>query len=196
MRKVVLFSTITDNNSQTILSEIFDEKINDKVLAYMPSDGVVDSATYIEEWRNYSQRFGADFNIIDNHSSDEKEKVKLLESNILLISGGNTFTLLNNLRKSGLSRTINEFTQKPNFILSGFSAGALILTPTIAICGLPNFDENLVGITNFEGLGVIDFEVFPHYEEELHKNIIENYRHRSSFQVREISDDDFITVNI
>ncbi|MFT4532274.1 MAG: peptidase E [Candidatus Saccharimonadales bacterium] len=196
MKQVVLFSTITDTNSQTILSEIFNDKIKDKVLAYMPSDGVADSAIYIKKWRSYAQRFGAGFNVVNNHSSDEIEKVKLLDSNILLISGGNTFALLNNLCKSGLDQAVIEFTQKPNFILSGFSAGALILTPTIAICNLPNFDENLVGITNFDGLGIIDFEVFPHYVDDLHKKIIKNYRSTTRFQVREISDEDFITVSM
>lgn len=196
MKRVVLFSTITDTNSQPILSDIFSDKIKDKVLAYMPSDGVGSSATYIEEWRSYAQRFETGFNVIDNHSSDELEKAKLLDSNILLISGGNTFTLLNNLRKSGLDQAVLKFTQKPNFILSGFSAGALVLTPTIAVCSLPNFDENMVGLTDFEGLGIVDFEVFPHYVNGLHNEIIETYKRTSRYQVKEISDEDFITVNM
>lgn len=196
MKQVVLFSTITDTNLQTILSEIFNDKIKDKVMAYMPSDGVADSATYIEEWRSYAQRFGAGFNVINNHSTDEIEKVKLLESSILLISGGNTFALLDNLRKSGLDQAVIKFTEKPNFVLSGFSAGALILTPTIAICNLPNFDENLVGVTDFDGLGIIDFEVFPHYVDDLHQKITEDYRRTTRFQVSEISDEDFIIVSM
>jgi len=179
-----------------ILSQIFNDEIKDKVLAYMPSDGVADSATYIEEWRSYAQRFGAGFNVVDNHSSDETERAKLLDSNILLISGGNTFALLNNLRKSGLDQTIIEFTQKPNFILSGFSAGALVLTPSIAICNLPEFDDNLIGITDLNGLGIFDFEVFPHYSDDLHKKILENYRSTTHYQLREISDEDFIAVDI
>jgi dipeptidase E len=196
MKLAVLFSTITDTNSQTILSQIFNDDIKNKVLAYMPSDGVANSETYIDEWRSYAQRFGADFSVVNNHSSDEAERAKILDSNILLISGGNTFALLNNLRKSGLDQAIIEFTQKPNFILSGFSAGALVLTPTIAICNLPGCDENLVGITDLNGLGVFDFEVFPHYADALHKKILESYRSTTHYQVREISDEDFITVGM
>jgi len=162
----------------------------------MPSDGIADAGTYIEEWRSYAQRFGAGFNVVDNHSSDGAEKVKLLDANILLISGGNTFSLLDNLRKSGLDQTIIEFTQKSNFILSGFSAGALVLTPTIAICNLPNFDKNLVGITDLTGLGIFDFEVFPHYADDVHKKILENYRSTTHHQVREMSDEDYITVDM
>lgn len=196
MKRAVLFSTITDTNSQTIFSEIFNDKIKDKVLAYMPSDGVANSASYIEEWRSYAQRYGAAFNVVNNHSSDATERAKLLDSNILVISGGNTFALLNNLRKSGLDDAIIEFTQKPNFILSGFSAGALVLTPTIAICKLPDFDENLVGINDLNGLKIFDFEVFPHYVDDSHKQILENYRATTKYQVREMSDEEFITVDM
>jgi len=53
MKRAVLFSTITDTNSDMILSQIFNNEIKDKVLAYMPSDGVDNSATYVEEWRQY-----------------------------------------------------------------------------------------------------------------------------------------------
>jgi len=196
MKRAILFSTITDTNSQTVLSQIFNNGLKDKVLAYMPSDGVANSTKYIEEWRNYAQRFGAGFNVVDNHSSDGAEKAKLLDSNILLISGGNTFALLNNLRNSGLDQTTIEFIQKSDFILSGFSAGALVLTPTIAICNLLDFDENLVGITDLNGLGVFDFEVFPHYEDDLHRKILKNYRSITHYPVREMSEEHFITVNI
>ncbi|CAN5714635.1 hypothetical protein BH23PAT2_BH23PAT2_07430 [soil metagenome] len=196
MKRAIIFSTITDTNSQTILSQIFNNEIKDKVLAYMPSDGVADAATYIEEWRSYAQKFGTSFNLVNNHSPDDAEKAKLLDSNILLISGGNTFSLLDNLRKSGLDQTIIEFTKKSNFILSGFSAGALVLTPTIAICNLPNFDKNLVDITDLTGLGIFDFEVFPHYADDVHKKILENYRSTTHHQVREMGDEDYITVDM
>jgi len=196
MKQVILFSTITDANSRTILSQIFSDTIQNKVLAYMPSDGVSSSTTYIEEWRSYAKEYGAAFNLVNNHSSEETEKVKLLDSNILLISGGNTFTLLNNLRESGLDHTVKEFAQKPSFVLSGFSAGALVLTPTIDVCNLPNFDDNLVDITDLTGLGIINFEVFPHYVDNLHEKIIKEYRLTAHYQVREISNEDFISLNI
>lgn len=187
---------ITDTNSEALLSKLLNAGIKNRVLAYMPSDGIANSAPYIEEWRDYARRFGAEFNVINNHSSDEAQKAKLLDSNILLISGGNTFTLIDNLRRSGLDTAIIEFTQKSDFIISGFSAGALVLTPTIAICNLPNFDENLVGVTDMDGLGLVNFEVFPHYSDKLHKNILENYQSTAHNEVRKITDDDFIVLDM
>jgi dipeptidase E len=113
-----------------------------------------------------------------------------------VISGGNTFKLLDNLRKSGLDKTIIEFTKQDNYVLSGFSAGALVLTPTIEVCNLPNYDENLVGLKNLTGLGIIDFEVFPHYDEATQKELLDKYRLTAKHEVKEITNEDFITIDL
>jgi len=70
-----------------------------------------------------------------------------------MITGGNTFTLLNQLRLSGLEETVKKFWQKGGVVLSGFSAGAIVLTPRIDVASQPSgidptdmADENLVGI--------------------------------------------------
>ncbi len=196
MKRVILFSTITSANSTEILSQIFSNELGDLALAYMPSDGIANSAIYIEEWRAYAKKFGASFTVIDNHSPNAAEKQKLLDANILVISGGNTFALLHNLRTSGLDKTIIEFAQKPNVILSGFSAGAIVLSPTIAICNLPNFDENIVGLTDLRGLGIVDFEIFPHYVEASQLQTLEDYRATTSNQVKQISDEEYIVVDL
>ncbi len=74
----------------------------------------------------------------------------------MVITGGNTFKLLDNLRKSGLDKAIKEFSNKSEFVLAGLSAGALVLTPTIEVCNLPNYDESTVGIDDFTGLNIIN----------------------------------------
>ncbi len=161
----------------------------------MPSNGVKDSGPYIEQWRAIAQEYGAGFNVIDNSVCDTEEQRKLLSSNIILISGGNTFSLLQNLRESGLDKSIGEFIEKTDFVLAGFSAGALVLTPTIKICNLPNFDENLVKLEDFSGLDIVDFEVFPHYDKRLQKATLENYRKTTANRVNEITDEDYISID-
>lgn len=52
-------------------------------------------------------------------------------------------------------------------MIAGLSAGALILTPRIDLAGFPEWDRdtNDVGLPKREqkGLGLVDFEFFPHY---------------------------------
>ena len=195
MKRTVLFSTLTENNRGAILNHIFPSEIQDKVFSYMPSSGIKDAERYIEQWRSISQQYGARFNVIDNSVSSADEQRKLLSSNIVVISGGNTFELMRNLRESGLDKTIVEFAEKSDFVLAGFSAGALVLTPSINLCNMPAFDENLVELEDFRGLNIVDFEVFPHYDEYSQKVTLESYRKTTANNVREITDEDYISID-
>ena len=196
MQRVTLFSDLTEDNTENILSQIFPVDIPNKVFAYMPSGGIKNSQDYIDQWEAIARRHGAKFNIINDALRSHEEQRKLLESNILLISGGNTFNLLLNLRKSGLDQSIKEFVTKRDFVLAGFSAGAIVLTPTIEICTLPNFDENIAGLKNFFGLGIVDFEIFPHYEKYLHESILSEYQKTTNNRVQAITNEDYISINL
>ena len=50
-------------------------------------------------------------------------------------------------------------------VLGGLSAGAIMMTPSIATASFPDFDrdENDVGIRNLNALNLMPFEFFPHY---------------------------------
>lgn len=194
MKKIVLFSTPTRKNIDAILKLIFPNEIENKVFSYMPSDGSSIKQQYLDEWKGYARENNAKFQYIDNSTNDPKETEKLLNSNILTITGGNTFKLLHNLRKSGLDEAIKKFVKKDEFVLSGFSAGALVLTPTIEVCKLPNYDTNEVGLEDLTGLELVNFEVFPHYSEE-YKEVFEKYKNTAKYDVKEITDDDFIVLN-
>jgi dipeptidase E len=195
MKRILLFSTLTENNRKSVLNQLFPAVLQNKVFSYVPSNGVKGSEPYIEQWQVIAQDYNAEFNVIDNSMYDAEEQRKLIYSNIVLISGGNTFGLLQNLRSSGLDKSIEEFVEKSDFVLAGFSAGALVLTPTIEICNLPGFDENLIGLKDLTGLGIVNFEVFPHYNEHLQKTTLESYRKTTSKNVRDISDEDYITLD-
>lgn len=191
-----MFSTLTDTNKETILNQILPTELINKSIAYMPSDGVQGAQEYIKQWKDIAQRYDATFQVINNLTQSIEEKDKLLASNVLVISGGNTFNLMHNLRESGLDKTIKKFISKSDFVLSGFSAGAIALSPSIKICNLPDFDENLINLKDLEALNIVDFEVFPHYNEDLHKGILKHYRKTTSNRVCEITDEDYISIDI
>ena len=94
----------------------------------------------------------------------------------------------------GLDRAIKNFVKKDNFVLSGFSAGALVLTPNIKVCNLDKYDANKVGIEDYAAIGIVDFEVFPHYTEEDWR-IFTDYSKSTENTVRRMTDDEYIVVN-
>jgi len=164
----------------------------------MPSDGLVNcKQKYIDQWMELAGEDNAKFVIIDNLSKKpQKEIKKLMESNILIISGGNTFKLLYNLRKSGLDKAITHFANKGEFVLSGYSAGAFVLTPTIKICNLSKFSNNDIGLTDLTGLNIVDFEVFPHYNKQNDKLSLKEYCNMATNEVKEISETGFIKLDL
>lgn len=196
MANILLFSELTETNKDTILRILFPHKSADKSFVYMPSGGIHGAEDYISQWEDIANEYGTQFSVIDNTSANPRESIKLLNADVVLISGGNTFQLLSNLRKSGLDKVIVELSHKQDVTLAGFSAGALVLTPTITICNLPGFDENLFGINDLSGLGIVDFELFPHYEKLLHETLLNVYRETTNNQVREISDEEYISLSI
>lgn len=102
---------------------------------------------------------------VDAENSPENLQ-KLAEAKVVLFTGGNTFYLLKYLKESVVSQYLLELTKK-NVLFIGFSAGALIQTPTIATAVTPSYDrdENSVGLTDLKGLSLVKYELHVHYKE-------------------------------
>lgn len=77
----------------------------------------------------------------------------------IYIGGGNTFKLLKLIKSSGFDIVLKQSLQ--NLPYYGGSAGAIILGRSITTSS----DINTVNLINFEGLGILEFDIWPHYEE-------------------------------
>ena len=195
MRRLILFSIPTKQVKQAIVPLMFPEAIQHKVFAYMPSEGVSRNKKYesfTNEWRAIAQQYEAQFLLIDNAKEDAvEERAKLSNANILLITGGNPCILLRNLHKSGMNNDIIELAHKEQCILAGYSAGAMIFSPTIEMAAR---DDNIgVGLTNLDAFNFVDYEIFPHYSEET-KQTLEKYSQVTQHVVKPLRDDEYIVV--
>jgi len=107
------------------------------------------------------QKHGFDWiDFIDPSASGVDWRTRLNEVGIIFVSGGNTFHLLNQTRKTGFDNWLKEHLE--NVVYVGVSAGSILVTPNIGIASIENGDENLCGISDLSGLGFVDFEVSPH----------------------------------
>lgn len=90
---------------------------------------------------------------------------EVMRSDAIHMSGGNTFYFLNSLRKAKLFPQLRSFVQKGG-VLTGLSAGAIMMTENIEMAAYPEFDcdENIVNITNLSALNLVDFLFFPHFK--------------------------------
>ncbi len=195
MRRLILFSLPTDQVKQAIMPLMFPKEFEQKVFAYMPSEGVLRSKKYesfTHEWQALAHQHEAQFLLIDNAKEDVAEEItKLNSANILLITGGNPCILLRNLRKSGMDKVIVDLAHKEQCVLAGYSAGAMIFSPTIQMA---SGNDNIgIGLTNFDAMNFVDYEIFPHYSEET-MPMLEQYRQVAQNLVKPIRDDEYIVV--
>ena len=84
----------------------------------------------------------------------------LARAEALFMGGGNTYALLKRLRESGLLPAIGERVQAGMPYL-GASAGSNVAGPTI----LTTNDWNVVALDRFDALGLVGFNINPHYKE-------------------------------
>jgi dipeptidase E len=89
------------------------------------------------------------------------------------ISGGNTFYILKQLKKLGLISILKKAYNKGT-ILSGLSAGAIIMSKDISMASIPKStaDENKVKLKNIKSLGLLNFHICPHFDIKYKKEIL------------------------
>jgi dipeptidase E len=91
---------------------------------------------------------------------DDRPLETLERAQALFMGGGNTYALLKRLRSSGLLDAIRARVRS-GMPYMGASAGSNVAGPTI----LTTNDWNVVALDRFDALGLVGFNINPHYKE-------------------------------
>jgi dipeptidase E len=91
---------------------------------------------------------------------DRDPLATLADAEALFMGGGNTYALLRRLRGAGLLEAISARVAA-GMPYAGASAGSNVAGPTI----LTTNDWNVVGLDRFDALGLVGFNINPHYKE-------------------------------
>jgi dipeptidase E len=84
-----------------------------------------------------------------------------LDTDLLFVGGGNTFHLLDHVRRAGFVDTVQAFVGAGGDYYGG-SAGAVLAGESIAVA--QGFDDNDLGLTDVTGLRLVHrLNVLPHY---------------------------------
>ncbi|WJH39018.1 Type 1 glutamine amidotransferase-like domain-containing protein [Aliirhizobium terrae] len=127
-------------------------------LGYVPSDPEP-SRRFFTERKDYYRRIGLDLSLF--HDPDDTTGMDaLLACDAIHLSGGHTGGFLARLRRVGMVEPLREWTARGG-VLIGTSAGAILMTPTIAVDALFS-DSRPEDIRDGEALNLLPFEFFPH----------------------------------
>lgn len=129
----------------------------------------IPTAANVEEYRDYVdegiaalKENGYDVTVLDIATAPHSKSVQVIKNfGCLCISGGNTFYLLQELKRNGLLDLIKQKIQD-DMLYIGESAGAIIACPDISYNQIMDDKTIATELTNYSGMGLVDYYVLPH----------------------------------
>ena len=164
-----------------LVKKFLDKNTESKKILFIPT------AANVEEYKKYmhlTQKAFEDFGYeVENFDvsvfSEEIAKEKLSEAKIVFISGGNTFYLLQELKRKNLITYLKERIEN-GLLYIGESAGSVIAAPDIEYASIVDDKTLATELEDYTGLNLVDFYIVPHFEEEpfveSSRNTVELYK--------------------
>ena len=179
LKNMILTSSLYE--SIELVKKFLDKNTESKKILFIPT------ATNIDEYKKYihlTQKAFEDFGYeVENFDvsifSEEIAKEKLSEVKIIFISGGNTFYLLQELKRKNLIPYLKERIEN-GLLYIGESAGSVIAAPDIEYASIVDDKTLATELDDYTGLNLVDFYIVPHFEEEpfveSSRNTVELYK--------------------
>ncbi len=121
---------------------------------------------------------------------------KLLSYDLVCMTGGNVFYLLNSIKRSNAQSVLKHFADEK--VLIGWSAGACVLGPRLEL--VYEFEPDDRYGRDFDGLNFCELEIMPHYSSYIHdfenfEERIAHYERKYNKKIIRISDGDGIIIS-
>lgn len=194
MKKLFLASSFKD--VANIFAD-FEKDLKGKTVTFIPTASKVEKIVfYVNSGKKALQKLGLIIDELDiSTASNDEINCKLRNNDFIYITGGNTFFLLQELKKTGADKIIIDEINKGKLYI-GESAGAIVTSANIEYAKRMDDVKKAPNLTEFSGLNLVDFYVIPHYTnfpfEKTVEKIIEDYS--SKLNLSPISNKDAILV--
>lgn len=150
---------------------------DNKSLVYIPT---ASNGEFYGAWKGGQSvqaviSLGAKVDIIELESHSYQNVTKAIgQPDILWIAGGMSGYLLYWMRRLGLDKIIPTLLEQGT-IYVGSSAGSMVCSKTQNV-GEWYLGEPEPGASHIPGLGLVDFEIYPHYQDELYPEIDKHWQ--------------------
>jgi len=187
--KLLLTSTgLNNENVKKFFISQFD-RLDDKTACLVTSGRNEEEQFYIDE----SIKELSDLGITVTELNIAKNDIfpYLSAFDIYYVCGGNTFYILDRMRKTKIDRFLIDAVARGKFYL-GVSAGSIIPGPDIEVAGLG--DPNDVNLKDLTGLKLVPYIITPHYNQKEEKDVEAFKEKRKGEQVIALNDDQAIFI--
>lgn len=160
MKKILLVSM---SYNVTDLLKKAEPDLKGKTVTYIPTAAIAEE---IEGMAEAETKMLEDLGLTVDElevstASEDTVRKKLTENDMIFVGGGNTFFLLQELKRSGADKIIAQEVEKGKFYI-GESAGAIAACPDIGYSAVMDVPDKAPELTDYTGMGLVDFYVVPH----------------------------------
>ncbi|AKI55196.1 peptidase, S51 family [Listeria monocytogenes] len=191
-----LFLTSSFKDVVPLFTE-FESNLQGKTVTFIPTASTVEEVTfYVEAGKKALESLGLLVEELDIATESLGEiTTKLRKNDFIYVTGGNTFFLLQELKRTDADKLILEEIAAGKLYI-GESAGAVITSPNIAYIQTMDSTKKAVNLTNYDALNLVDFSTLPHYNntpfKEITQKIVTEYAGKS--QIYPISNHEAIFI--
>ena len=137
----------------------------------------------------------SDFTLTDKKYGEVKQVLE--EMDVIFVSGGNTFYLLEKIQLTGTAELFNELVNKGKIYI-GSSAGSIIAGPDISPVRKFDAEWEAPKLKNYKGLGLVDFVVLPHWGSVDFKKVYMDFRLKDNYNSKNklilLADNQYVAV--
>lgn len=161
MKKLFLASSFMD------VADLFSDSEKDlcgKTVTFITTASKVEKVVfYVKTGRQALEKMGLTVEELDISIVPADEISTIIKKNdIIYITGGNTYFLLQELKRTGADKMIIEAVNSGKIYI-GESAGAIVASKNVEYAKEMDSIKKAPDLTDFDALGLSDFYTVPHY---------------------------------
>ncbi len=165
MKKLFLSSSFDDVAHR--LPAFIGDKLAGKVVSFIPTANVPqDYDGYVVSARAAFEALGLIIDELEVSTASASDiQSKLTQNDYIYVSGGNSFFLLQELKRTGADQLIIDQVNQGKLYI-GESAGSIITSPDIAYISAMDSTKKAPELTSTQGLHLVEFYTLPHATNE------------------------------
>ena len=150
------------------------EKQKGKTITFIPTASLPEKVKfYVAAGKKALEKLGLVVDVLEISTATKEEISNKLQSNdAIYISGGNTFFLLQELKRTGADKIIIKQV-KAGKLYVGESAGSIILSPNVEYVRGMDDVQAAPYLETFSGLELVDYYPLPHHSNSPFKKVVE-----------------------
>ncbi len=190
MKLILSSCDFKNEKSKRFIIDNLPKPLNECKVLFMPDDCASKKEILSNKFYDRLVSYGFKRENITVLNYYDADSYRNLDVDMLYLSGGNTFSVLHRIRKHGFDKAMTDYI-KNGVIYVGGSAGAHIVSQNIE--HVLKYDQNTIGIADFNGLNLFQGILVCHFTKEREEHFKE-LSNEGKYKVFALTNDDSLLI--